>query len=337
MAVEARARLSLPPAQAIAGFRKAGEAAGIPVTEEAAGLSLQFQRGGVRVFGDGERADLLVFAPDPAALQFTVDMIAGRMADMGHTLEWEARPKADRPANLSLAAVAEAKRLTPSYMRLQIEGPDLARFADDALHFRLLFGPDGADWPTVDDGGVTIWPGGVTAWHRPVYTTRRLVRTGDAGAARIAFDVFLHEGGHTTEWARQARPGEEIAITGPGSGRRPATTGWMGLVGDETAVPAIARILADLPEATEGEATLFVPDEGDIQDLAHPPRMRLRWVLRGGEETPLDALQRLAVPTRDRSVFFAAERSEALAARSQLVASGLAKGEFQAVSYWNAG
>jgi len=50
----------------------------------------------------------------------------------------------------------------------------------------------------------------------------------------------------------------------------------MGLVGDETALPVIARILAEAPPATRGAAVLFAPAAEDVQLLAHPARMTIR-------------------------------------------------------------
>ena len=48
-------------------------------------------------------------------------------------------------------------------------------------------------------------------------------------------------------------------------------------------------------------------------------------------------LAALAIPERDRFVFFAAERREAIAARDRLRAQGLGRGEFYASAYWVAG
>lgn len=236
---------------------------------------------------------------------------------------------------MSLARIETVERISPSYVRLTMTGPSLARFARGALHFRLLFGPDGAGWPETDADGVTRWPGGIESRHRPVYTTREITLLGGE-AARITFEVFLHDGGRVTEWTKGVAPGDEIAITGPGGGDRPAAP-WMALIGDETAIPVIARILAEAGPATVGSATFFVPEAGDAQVLAAPAAMTLRWVLRSEATSPLDVLESLAIPDRDRFVFFAAERREAFAARDLLRARGLARGEFFASAYWRTG
>ncbi|MEB3419123.1 siderophore-interacting protein [Salipiger marinus] len=242
---------------------------------------------------------------------------------------------APRPGNLSRARVVSVTRLSPSYSRVTVAGPDLARFASGGLHFRLLLGPEGAGWPQVDAGGALHWPGGAKAWHRPVYTCRSL--TGTESGAELSFDVFRHDGGRITAWCDRLTPGAEVALTGPGGGGLPPARGWVGLVGDETALPVMARILAALPPATRGHAVLFVPDPADRQDIPHPAGVRLDWVLRGQcGDSPLDRLATLAWPDADRYVVFAGEQAQAVQARAWLPRQGLGKTEFVSAAYWTA-
>lgn len=329
----ARAFLGAPLERVAVGLREVARANDFGIEEDAQGLFLQLRAGTLRASAAGGRTAMEIAAPGPHGLQLLRDMLADRVSALGLALDWETRWRGGRPGNLSLARLAGIERISPSYVRLRLDGPDLARFAVGGLHFRLLFGPEGADWPSTDPGGVTSWPGGVAAWHRPVYTTRAIETRG--AAATITCDVFLHEGGRVTEWALAARPDSQIAITGPNGAERPEA-GWLGLVGDETALPVIARILAETPAAARGAAVLFAPRAEDVQPLAHPAGMSLRWVLRGSGETPLDALEGLDPPPTDRFVFFAAERSEAISARARLPARGLGRGEFHASGYWAA-
>lgn len=298
-------------------------------------VTIRFRLGTVTLSGTAAQTQLALESETAANLQLLRDTIAERMAALDLTPDWRDKTAPGQPANMSLVTVTAVRRLTPSYTRVVIEGPDLARFADGGLHFRLLFGPEGAGWPYTDAGGVTQWPGGVRAWHRPVYTTRAIAPQAD-GSARIEFDIFLHDGGRVTEWSRSLTAGRQIAVTGPGGGRGPHPAPWVCLIGDETAVPVIARILQDLPIGTRGKAVLFVPEADDIQDLPHPPSLTVQWVLRGGDVTPLAALHDTDLPRSDRFVFFAAERQEALATRSYLNDSGLDKTEFHSASYWTA-
>lgn len=335
MTHDARAFMDVPLADAVAGVRRAAADVGVPVEEAEGRLVVRLRSGTLRVSDAAGRTALDVAAPEASGLQLLRDMVAERIGALGLALHWEGAKAGRLPGNVSIARVESVERISPSYARVLVSGPDLARFSRGALHFRLLFGPEGAGWPTTDAGGVTQWPGGIEAWHRPVYTTREIAPLGGE-AARITFDVFLHAGGRVTGWTERIRPGEEIAISGPGGGGRPSAP-WMALVGDETAVPVVARILADADPCSRGSATLFVPEAGDVQQLAAPSGIAVRWVLRGGSTTPLDALDALAIPESHRFVHFAAERREALAARERLRERGLARGEFLASAYWTAG
>ena len=111
--------------------------------------------------------------------------------------------------------------------------------------------------------GRTRWPEGADALHRPVYTV----------AAQqddwLDFDIFRHDGSPTCDWAEAARPGDTVGVIGPGGGWCPeAPRLW--LFGDETALPAIARML-DLARG-EVRAHLRCAPE-DPGPLADDPRV----------------------------------------------------------------
>ncbi|MFM9271993.1 siderophore-interacting protein [Halomonas elongata] len=313
-------------------IREAATTWELPVTEVAGTLRVTLEYGEIRVASEGASTSVRVASEDAGNLQMLRDLLTGQLSAYGLNPVWGGGRAGRQPANQSIARVADIERLSPSYRRVTIEGQDLARFADGGLHFRLLFGPDGMGWPETDENGVTQWPGGASAWHRPVYTTRDIVCDGEA--ARLSFDVFLHAGGRVTEWTGQVSPGDEVALMGPGGGTGQKTAEWQALVGDETALPVIARMLASAPQTMQGEAVIVVPDEGDIQGLAHPEGVTLRWALRSNGESPLEALAALELPQRERHVFFAAEKTEAQSARVALIERGLAKHEFLAATYW---
>lgn len=329
---QATATLDIDPVRAQTAFRHYAQSADRPVTEKRDGLQITLHRGALTVLPDGASTVLQVESPDRVGLQIIRDLLAERLAGLGLRPDWQEDLTGQQPGNQSLAQVLSVSRLSPAYSRVEIEGPDLARFAQDGLHFRLLLGPEGADWPMTDAQGVTDWPGGMSAWHRPVYTTRAIALDGEA--ARLTFDVFRHEGGRVTDWCDRLAPGAEIALTGPGGGGLPKPKGWIGLVADETGLPVMARVLEAMPATTTGEVVLFVPDPADRQDLPRPPGVTLTWV-HDRTQTPLDALKALRFPATDRYVFFAGEKAQAVEARSWLPAQGFARGEFICAAYWS--
>ncbi len=313
-------------------FREVAATWELPVTDTAGTLLVALDYGEVRVGPEGEDTYVRVTADDAGNLQVLRDLLSDQLSAQGFGPTWEGARSGRKPANQAIARVARVERLSPSYRRVTVEGQGLARFARGGPHFRLLFGPDRAGWPETDDNGVTQWPGGVAAWHRPVYTTRDVVCEGEF--ARLSFDVFLHAGGRVTDWTEQVQPGDEIALMGPGGDAGSRSAKWQALIGDETALPVIARLLAGAPQTMKGEAVILVPEKEDIQTLAHPEGVTLRWVLRDGDASPLDALADLKIPNSDRHVFFAAEKTEAQSARTALIERGLGKNEFVAASYW---
>lgn len=86
------------------------------------------------------------------------------------------------------------------------------------------------------------------------YTIRRI----HAQQGWFEVDFVLHEdAGPGSRWAAQATKGQQIGLSGPG-GRTASPAGWMLLAGDETALPAIARIGEALPAATTGVVIIEV-------------------------------------------------------------------------------
>lgn len=84
---------------------------------------------------------------------------------------------------------------------------------------------------------------------------------------RLRCRLVLHEdAGRASEWAKNARPGGNILIGGPGPKKLlDNTADWCLLVGDMTALPAISVNIEQLPADARGYAVIEVTDESDIQ------------------------------------------------------------------------
>lgn len=305
----------------------------LPFSEESEGLVVNLPWGEVRASEERNGLRLTLRASDRTRLHLLQEAVDRRLDEAAVAPErrWSLSEAGSAPPNLTIATVESCDRAYPSYYRVRLSGPSLERFARDGLHFRLLFPPETVrdEWPVMSDSGRVEWPGGIGAWHRPVYTTRRV----DLDAGTLDFDVFAHEGGRVTEWCRTLRPGMRAAIMGPGGEWLPAAP-RIALFGDETALPAIARILEGLPADGTASATILVTDARDVQPLPESERVTVRWLVRGADETLLDALKGLEIPDRDRFVWFAGERSEVAEARDILLARGFDKSEMRAASYW---
>ncbi|MCY7396047.1 MAG: siderophore-interacting protein [Nocardioides sp.] len=78
----------------------------------------------------------------------------------------------------------------------------------------------------------------------------------------MVLDVVVHDEGLVTEWAARDVTGDEVTILeAKGSFRLPADAAWLILVGDLTAMPAMARIAASVPLTLPTRIWAEVPDD----------------------------------------------------------------------------
>ncbi|WP_319531789.1 siderophore-interacting protein [uncultured Cohaesibacter sp.] len=101
------------------------------------------------------------------------------------------------------------------------------------MHFRLIYPQKHGVkpvWPYLNEARRTVWPEGDEALMRPIYT----VRTIDREARSFDFDIFMHEGGPTANWAQRVEEGCEIGLLGPAGGWMPKADHML-MAGDETA------------------------------------------------------------------------------------------------------
>src|SRR5690606_36373167 len=146
------------------------------------------------------------------------------------------------PAFFREITVVSSSRIAPHLHRVRFAGVDLERFAHGGLHIRLLLPPEGRSpvWPSLGADGLLAWPSGEDALTVRVYTIRAI----DAVAGWIDVDFVLHPGSDSPAalFAQNAVAGDVIGMIGPGGGHIPEAENLL-LLGDDTALPAIARIL----------------------------------------------------------------------------------------------
>ena len=122
------------------------------------------------------------------------------------------------------------------------------------------------------------------------YSIRELVV--DGASTHVVVDFVLHldpeSSGPASRWASAASCGDEILLLGPRRGRSdgggieysPGDAQTILLAGDETAAPAIARILEDADPDTRGVAFIEVPLESDILPIVAPEGVEVQWLPR---------------------------------------------------------
>ncbi|MGY3617874.1 NADPH-dependent ferric siderophore reductase [Bradyrhizobium sp. USDA 10063] len=234
---------------------------------------------------EADALKIRVSASDKGNLEVLRSVVASHVVELAGddapTIVWQGHESGTTFANFREVRLKASFDLTPHMRRLTFVGDDIARFASNQdLHVRMYFPPDGLDkpeWPRPAPDGRILWP---EPDRRPApryYTVRRI----DTRAGEIDVDFVLHEhAGPGSDFALKARPGAICGMAGPlGRGVRPAR--WLLLAGDETALPAIARILESLPETTSGEVFIEVADASEELALTAPSGMSIRWLHRG--------------------------------------------------------
>jgi NADPH-dependent ferric siderophore reductase len=175
------------------------------------------------------------------------------------------------PPAFRRVATSDAASIGPRLRRVTLRGAALEGFPVPlpAASVRLLLPPPGADELVVPtwNGNEFLLPDG----RRPILRTFTPRRT-DPEAGELDVDVVLHGGGVASEWAATAAPGAPVAVSGPGRGYTvdPAVRGYV-LIGDETAIPAIAQLLEAIPAtATVRVHVEVAAPEGRVALPDHP-------------------------------------------------------------------
>jgi len=211
--------------------------------------------------------------------------------------------------------------LSPAMKRIRFTGDDLASFESAAP----------------DDHVKLFIPLAAGAVARRDYTPRAF----SSGERSLIIDFVLHEDGPATTWARQAEVGAELEIGGPrGSAVLSDDFDWYLLVGDEAALPSIARRLEELRPGVPVRVVLLCDDEA--QQMALPDRAGLviDWVCRArGEladgELLVHGVGERALPEGEGYVWIAAEAEAARAVRTHVVeVLGQPKAWVKAAGYW---
>ncbi|WP_430297589.1 siderophore-interacting protein [Sinomonas sp. B1-1] len=226
------------------------------------------------------------------------------------------------PFPLTVLAVED---LGPRLRRITLGGVSLLRFATDDgatwdLRVKVLVPSPGHTLPPADVFAPKGWR---QAWlglpenargHLRSYTVRE-ARLEEA-YPEIDIDFVLHPHGPqgpAAQWARTAAPGDQALVLGPAT--RPGSPEQAGvefapgaarhvlLAGDETALPAIAGILRDLPAGATAQAIIEVPDGHLVRGMPTGADAAIEWLVRGtaphGER--LTEAVRRAVPAPLRS------------------------------------
>jgi NADPH-dependent ferric siderophore reductase len=238
--------------------------------------------------------------------------------------------------------VRRTERLTPHMIRVVAGGEELAAFPDTPhtdRYVKILFPRPGVRYPEPFDMDVVRaelpreqWP--VTR----TYTVRAL----DHEAGELTID-FVHHGdvGLAGPWAASARPGDVLRLSGPGGAYAPdPDADWHLMIGDESALPAIAAACERVPAGVPVVAVLEVADAAEEQQLACPGALSVTWLHRraGEPDQLLDVVRALEFAPGRVHAFVHGEAGIVRGVRRHLVDERAVPRELLSVSgYWRRG
>ncbi|MEP1143290.1 MAG: siderophore-interacting protein [Henriciella sp.] len=232
--------------------------------------------------------------------------------------------KKPNPKSFKVLAVDQ---VTPNMRNVSLGGPAMQSFpaSQEGGYVKLILG----------SGGLLSKP------LMRTYTIRR------QSADQVDVEFALHgeggEGGPAVQWAVNVAPGDEIVLGGPGPAKPlPRGADWYFVVGDMTALPAIAVNLAALPADAKGDVVIEVQSAADEQSLSHPEGVRIHWVHNPHPGQNVDAFEQKvrSIPWRDGVVYAWAASEFEMMRRTRTYLrdeKGLGKDQLYISSYWKKG
>lgn len=237
--------------------------------------------------------------------------------------------------------VQHVEQITPAMLRITVGGPDLDGFYSPSFddHVKLFVPAGPGEKPQFPQRG----PDGERLADSPVSAMRDYTpRHYNAQTQQLEIDFVVHDGGEATSWARNAQPGDYLGVGGPrGSFIIPVAFDWHILIGDETAIPAIGRRLAELPRGKKVIALIETRTAAARIHFETETDLDLRWVLAAdsnGQSALQQAACQLTLPEGEGFVWAAGEYTAIKNIREHFVGTlGLDKSRIRASSYWRRG
>lgn len=248
---------------------------------------------------------------------------------------------------VATAEVIEARRISPHFVRLTIEGPDLADWRDLGFDQWFRLAVPTSESTRFDNLADTFDTAGYLKYLTLPRATRPVIRNYTVRAFRpeareLDIDFVVHgDEGVAGPWAGGLPVGASVGLIDQGCGYRPSDADHTLLVGDESALPAVVGILRDLPRDARGDAIIEIGDLDDRQQTDEPDGFEVHWVVREpGRRIGEAALGHLVeLPAIDGSIsaFAAGESKLATGARRHLVNErGVPKANVTFCGYWRA-
>ncbi|MDH6708830.1 NADPH-dependent ferric siderophore reductase [Kitasatospora sp. MAA19] len=254
---------------------------------------------------------------------------------------------------VTFVEVVEVRRITPRTARVTFEAGALADSVGVApdQQVKLCFPRPGQaepELPAQSDDPMSWYQAylAIPEAARPLLRSFTLRRR-RPGTRLVEIDFVLHgDSGPAAAWADRAAPGQRLGMVGPSALYAPtvpfaeaaAAADWVLLAGDETALPAIATLVAALPAGVRAVAFVEVADEAERQPLESGAELAVHWLTRCGRapgEALVGAVRAAGLPGGTPFAWLAGEAGAVRALRRQLVEErGVPKSSIDFTGYW---
>lgn len=202
--------------------------------------------------------------------------------------------------------------------------------------FFPVAGQDRPAMPRASSGG-PVWPPGEA---RPIIRTYT-VRRHDAQAGELDVDFVLHGAhGPAAAWAAEAKPGDWVGVSEPGGRYVPDADEHL-VIGDESALPAIATVLEALPSTASARVFVEVADAAEEQPLSSAAATEVNWLHRGSRAPGAALVEAVrSAPTLDPArcqAWVSAEAAAVKEIRAFLIDEcSMTRRQVYATGYWRA-
>ncbi|MCW2526122.1 MAG: siderophore-interacting protein [Pseudonocardiales bacterium] len=259
--------------------------------------------------------------------------------------------KARRRENVAMAVhmveVRASRRISPQMVRITLTGPTLVDFVNDGPDQRCKLFLPRAGQRSPAQLAAADW---YQAWRelpddvRPVLRTY-IIRHSRPDLAEVDIDFVLHDNyGPAASWAARARVGDQVTLYGPRAEYAPAPgSDWRLIIGDSSALPAIAAIVESLPVTARATVMIEVDTPAEEITMASCADVSVNWVHLNGlapgrTSLLMDGLRSSALPTGRPAVWIAGEAAMVRSIRRHLVCErGIPAGDVQFMGYWRLG
>ncbi len=229
--------------------------------------------------------------------------------------------------------VTNVQVLSPAMRRITFKGEELEGFAPEApaSYIKLIFPEPGQTEP-----------------ERPLPDAPRpkAMRTYTPLAVRpdlheVDVDFVLHGEGPASTWAAQAKVGQVIFLMGPGPGYAlDKTVARHLLIADDSALPAVENILAELPATASVQLLVEVISADEERPLKSAAQLKTQWLPRGTDHRHAGqalekALRALPAIAADTKIYLACEAAAMRRIRQLLIDElGIARSNIVGRGYW---